>query len=550
MRERDVKTHVAIGLLFSLSRLGFRCSCFLYIDAFLSRGTMFVLAGIIGFTGIITFLFGISGLLQRNFLVAILFFDVLGLLRVLFKSRLQFYKPNCLETVVLCLLALQLFVALFAAISPEFGFDALWYHLTLPKMFLEQGKILYLPSSLFLYSVMPSLTEMLYLLALAFSNEITAKIIHFGFGLLSVAATYALSRRFLGKPGSLFSVLILSSNLVFAWEMTTAYVDLARTWFETLALLAILLFQKERKQMWLFISGLMLGFAISTKIVAVGSILLFITILVGILCVRFRQIVIFLLPAILLPLQWLIFAAVSTGNPVYPLFSSETAGHIPQLSSVIGDTVKLFFYSSDLISPIYVILIPLIVLYWKKMWKGSLPIRILLVYCLGALILWMFSTSKGGSRFILPYLPAWSILVAFIIERFLKEKVQRVLVGSVLFVSILTIGYRGLASLRYTPVIFGRETKQDFLLKHLDFSYGDFFDVDSSIQRIVRGRTVLVYGGHNFFYADFPFVHVTMTDDRTTYNLALVINTETPSELSLWTLIYENTLTSARLYQK
>ncbi|HKY74234.1 MAG TPA: hypothetical protein VJ246_02915, partial [Patescibacteria group bacterium] len=234
----------------------------------------------------------------------------------------------------------------------------------------------------------------------------------------------------------------------------------------------------------------------------------------------------------------------------YPLFSVEMASHLPEFRSIVGDTVKLFFRSNDLLSPIYIILIPIMVLRWKKIWNGSHLMKMLFIYCALSLVLWAMTTSKGGSRFILSYLPAWSVLASYIIERVVKRNIRIVLICAVFAIGLLTVGYRGLASVKYVPVLFGQESKQQFLLKHLNFSYGDFYDVDGRIRNIARGKTVLVYGGHNFFYMDFPFVHVTAIQDTTQYELALVINVDTPKELQTWKLLYEEQLTYVRLYQK
>ena len=122
---------------------------------------------------------------------------------------------------------------------------------------------------------MPKLADMLYIGGLSFGDEITAKFIHFTFGILTAVALYKLQRNFFSPLLSLIGVVIFYSNLVVAWESITAYVDLIRAFFEVLALWAFVLWWKSQKWKWLLISACMIGFAISTKLLAIGSLLVF-----------------------------------------------------------------------------------------------------------------------------------------------------------------------------------------------------------------------------------------------------------------------------------
>ena len=166
-------------------------------------------------------------------------------------------------------------INLIGALGPELSFDALWYHLTLPKIYLENHSVFYIPGGLLYYSVMPKLTEMIYISALAFNGEILAKLIHFSFGILTCVALYKVSREFFSSKASLIGVVIFYSNLVVGWQSITAYVDLARTFFELLALWGFIKLYKSGEKKWLVESAVMLGLAISTKLLALGSLLIF-----------------------------------------------------------------------------------------------------------------------------------------------------------------------------------------------------------------------------------------------------------------------------------
>src|ERR1700691_819583 len=63
------------------------------------------------------------------------------------------YKnPVCLPLVLLILLAV---INLMGALGPELAFDSLWYHLTLPKLYLLHHAVYHIPGGLLYYSDMP-----------------------------------------------------------------------------------------------------------------------------------------------------------------------------------------------------------------------------------------------------------------------------------------------------------------------------------------------------------------------------------------------------------
>ncbi|KKU67913.1 MAG: Dolichyl-phosphate-mannose-protein mannosyltransferase protein [Candidatus Amesbacteria bacterium GW2011_GWA1_47_20] len=127
------------------------------------------------------------------------------------------------------LIIAQAGVNLVGAMGPERGFDALWYHLPIPKIWLEAHKIFFIGGNLY-YSAMPKLVDMLYVW-----GETPAKLMHLVFGLLSTAVTYKLARKWLEQKWALLAAVIFYSNLVVGWQSITAYIDLGRTFFEVLA---------------------------------------------------------------------------------------------------------------------------------------------------------------------------------------------------------------------------------------------------------------------------------------------------------------------------
>src|ERR1700722_5501339 len=192
---------------------------------------MLILASFIGIYSYCIFILGILGILTKiNCIILtivccflLLFFERNSLLFIVkrFSSPNFFkkaFKGHGLFLLLIILFVLQAGVNLIGALGPELAFDALWYHLTLPKLYLLDHSVYHIPGGLLYYSDMPKLGEMLYVGALAIGNEITAKVIHFIFGILISIALYKFSRKFFTNFVSMLIVLIFYSNLVVDWE--------------------------------------------------------------------------------------------------------------------------------------------------------------------------------------------------------------------------------------------------------------------------------------------------------------------------------------------
>lgn len=532
---------------------------------------MFSLAILIGIysylifsLGLLRFLYpGIILLISLCYLALIFYFRREELMNFFkcFKTFKKYYRRKITDKFTLIILAIisaQIIVNLIGALGPEISFDALWYHLTLPKIYLATHRISFIPGGLLYYSAMPRLAEMLYTAVLAIQGEILAKVIHWGFGILSLVALYKLSKKFFSSRISLFTVLIFYSNLIVGWQSITAYVDLTRTFFETMALWGFLNWFKTKERKWLIESALMIGLAISTKLLALGSLFIFLILILlyGLYEKKsFKDLLIclfaYLLIALLIPLPWLVFSFINTGNPIYPLFTNIykigfDLSLINPLRFLI-ETWNLFLYSADPISPIYVIFLPLVVLFFKRF---KPEIKLIAFYSFLAIVVWYLTPRTGGGRFILPYLGAFSVVIGGTMEAIKNLKGIKIIgLSLIIFISLLSLVYRGVANSKYLPVVLAKETKAQFLTNHLNFSFGDFYDIDGYFKnRIKPGERVLLYGFHNLYYVDFPFIDSSWVKKGDTFNYIAVQNTELPKRFWYWELIYQNSKTGIKLY--
>lgn len=395
-------------------------------------------------------------------------------------SLLQWYQQfatfSVFEKICVGLLALQIFINLIGALGPEIAYDAVWYHLTIPRIWLLEEKIFFIPYGPFSYSLLPKLLDMFYVAALAISNEIVAKAIHWFFGILSGIVTYRIARHFTNRKYALLATIIFFSNLVVGWQSITAYIDLGRTFFEGLALLALLQATKNDSNKWRYVCAAMLGLAILSKLIALMSLVA--VFLIFIYQQKYRTAVSSILIALSIPVAWLALNFMQTGNPIYPVFSAYDLNS----NASIWDGVRIWFTSDDPLSPLYVILVPLLGALYIQPLKNSFIAqnderkalyRILLLYCSLVFALWLITPRTGGGRFILPYLPAFSVLIVYPLSLTKVKNIQTIGIGTIIIVSIFSALYRAAANIRYIPVLLGTQTKEAFLQSNLPQKFGD-----------------------------------------------------------------------------
>ncbi len=528
---------------------------------------MFTLALLIGIYSYFLFALGLAGLFYRNYIVGTTIFYIFTIFYFYkktftdklfqcfseFKKRFEFrhftfesIRQNITLIMLSLMLMLQVLVNLVGVLGPELAFDALWYHLALPKIYLQNHSISYIPGGLLYYSAMPKLTEMLYAAGLAFGSETIPKFIHFSFGILSLIALYKLSRKFLSRVFSLLAVVLFYSNLVVGWMSITAYIDLARTFFEIMALWGFIEWFEKKKKKWFILSAVMLGFAISTKLLALGSFLIFSILIVYIAFSKkeeiktvFNRLLSYWIIALFIVFSWLVFAFINTGNPIHPFFTNI---YPAKFNFGLINPLNL----PDPISPLYVISLPLAVFLYGKL---KLPLKVISLYSFIAIVVWQITPHTGGGRFILPYLPAFSIVSVAIIEKIGQVKLRFLFVGAIIAFALFSIFYRGVANSKYIPVILGKESKSQFLSSHLNFSFGDFYDTDNYFEdNIKTDDKVLLYGFHNLYYVDFPFIDSSYVKKGNAFNYIAVQEGELPERFRFWDLIYYNDKTNVRLY--
>ena len=172
-------------------------------------------------------------------------------------------EPAGMDKAWLAIAYAALSFALVGALAPESEYDALWYHLTLPNLWLQSGRPVDVVQEF--PSLYPMTWELVYGTGLAMGGIIAAKLLHF-VCLLVLAGIVAMTcRRYLPGCSPYVAVALLVTAPTILWEATTAYNDLAVAMFASAGCYALARFAETGHSPWLTMSGLEFGLAASTK---------------------------------------------------------------------------------------------------------------------------------------------------------------------------------------------------------------------------------------------------------------------------------------------
>lgn len=367
------------------------------------------------------------------------------------------------KLMIVCLL-LAAVLNLAGALAPPFEYDELEYHLGALADYQRMGRIVFLPHNV--YSNMPQLTEMLYLLAKTTTSDIAAKLLHWLFGALGAFAVYGLAQRLWSKTVGLTAAALFYCTPLVQDLGETARIDLATTFFATLAFGALVLWTEEeesRKHLWL--SALCVGAAVATKWPAIPVVLLPVVVM---LVVRrdFQRLPAFCFLAAAIIVPWLVKNWWLTGNPVYPLFPTWCPNphwsaaqsmvfsqrHAPTFNwRGLGEFVSLpwkYSFVEDGAVPLLLMTAPLFLL---------LPRMEPAAKRLG----WLFAGAYGGWycatfrpwRFLFPAFGVAAIVGAFAMEKLGRDSMVRIAlrlsVGIVMAMSLATLALNDIVDTAY-----------------------------------------------------------------------------------------------------
>ncbi|HEX5809552.1 MAG TPA: glycosyltransferase family 39 protein, partial [Anaerolineales bacterium] len=206
------------------------------------------------------------------------------------------------------------------SLAPQFeAFDALLYHFAQPARVLQDGglRLVNVPHFWF-----PNLTENVYLWALALQSERAAQLMHFTWAFLSALLLWRWAVKVCGVEIGRKALLLLAAIPSLPMLASWAYADMALVFYAIATLYAVTFFESTKSSGWLWVAGIMAGFAMTTKYTSFT-----VPLAAGLLLLVWRRRALsealvhatrFSLTALVIAAPWYVRNAVFMGNPFYP----------------------------------------------------------------------------------------------------------------------------------------------------------------------------------------------------------------------------------------
>ncbi|MEA3350803.1 MAG: hypothetical protein U9Q82_09300 [Chloroflexota bacterium] len=206
------------------------------------------------------------------------------------------------------------------ALSPPLKFDSLSYHLAVPQVYLNTGRITYIAENM-LWG-MPQLASMLYLWSITLAGIPTAGVICWCFGLLAIIGLLGFVSQKLNVRAAWVAVASLMASYSLASSLAWVYVDWASILFGLVIVISLDLWRISTRRAHILLAGTFAGLIMGIKYTA--GVLIFAG-LVNIWWVTnkhnvsfWRPMVEFVIVAGVFSFPWFGKNLVATGNPFYP----------------------------------------------------------------------------------------------------------------------------------------------------------------------------------------------------------------------------------------
>lgn len=247
--------------------------------------------------------------------------------------KFEFTRPEGLAWLAPVWLALLTLIPLAAVLAPSGSddWDSLAYHLAVPKLWLREGQIGYVPA--LHHSNFPFTVDNLFIWGQAWGGQHGAKAFMLATLILGLFAVFGLCRRWYGKAGGWWGAVGLAGMPVVLWESGTAYIDVAHGLYAALACAyaAEAVVDPQRRERWL-LGGLLLGLTLGSKFTGLQvALALGLVVLVGGAARKqwapvAKGVGLAALVTLIVGGAWYARNTIQTGNPVYPFLYSVLGG--------------------------------------------------------------------------------------------------------------------------------------------------------------------------------------------------------------------------------
>jgi dolichyl-phosphate-mannose-protein mannosyltransferase len=238
------------------------------------------------------------------------------------------------------------------ALAPEIMYDAVNYHLAVPKAYLAEHRLVDLS-----YGHNARLVHSLYTLSLALHSQIVAKLLVLATGVITALGVYSLGRRLFNERTGLWAAALFYSTALVSWLSSTTYIDLVVAMFMVAMILAFVRWTATRENPWLWLTGLLGGAAVGSKLNAAFALPVVVVVLLWTLhkarhlapSTKVKGLVGAALAACIVAGPYFFIEYIRTGNPFFPLLNGMfSAGSFRAAANLNSDAWKFSLGSSPL----------------------------------------------------------------------------------------------------------------------------------------------------------------------------------------------------------
>lgn len=421
-------------------------------------------------------------------------------------------------------------VILLALAPPVEAFDALLYHLTMPAMWLEDGGLRLVNLSSYWF---PALVEGIFVWPMGLGSDTAPQLIHFVFAMLSALLLWDWARRLWSAKVAWWAIALMLTMPSILWLAAWAYTDLALSFYALALLYSLWKWKATANNGWLWVGGLMAGFAISIKYTSfpIPLLAVFFILFWGRKEIKksLLQALIFTILTLLTALPWYLRTWIFTGNPFYPFifggpfWDSFRSQHYAATGSGIGWDLKALLllpfditlgnhdvtYYDGRIGPFFLALLPLVIgVLWGSRRQSSSQrnaVYLLTAYTSLSVGMWIFGVIQTSNlwqaRLLFPALIPFLLVLAIGVDQLRHLDLQRLKISfifSVVLAIMLLTGLLdfGLQVFHRNPlmVAIGAETRQEYMAR-LQPGYASALDLaaqtpaDSSIYFLFEPRS-------------------------------------------------------------
>ncbi|MBA3887175.1 MAG: hypothetical protein H0X67_15805 [Acidobacteria bacterium] len=440
--------------------------------------------------------------------------------------------------------AAALIAAALTALAPETEYDALWYHLGLPKLWLEAGRPVDLVHEY--VSLYPLTWELVFTAGLVIGGPVSAKLLHFICLPLGALLAWQLSTRLAPGAQPWVAVALFVTVPTVLWESTTAYVDLALALQIGLGVLALLRYVEVGGRGWFGLAVVTFGLALAIKHLALVALAI---IAPGLFLWLWRRqgrsavqalgpAVVLVALALLIALPWYLRSWLASGNPFFPELFGLFGASPPErwdefaerglagfkatfgvertplnLMALPWDmTVHASRYGGTL-GPLFLMLLPALALF-----RGS-TVRLTWIGAFVALFVavWASPISSFQVRFLVVLTPLLAVLGAEAVRRLdlaAPRAASKTLAAALLVLLALNlppftrfherdrVAWDGWLThvIHAVPleVVFGRQSKDEYLARHIP-TYSAWQFINSAVTPDAR---IMTFRGGDHYYTD------------------------------------------------